>query len=156
MPYLFPAFLFAVMMVVAAVGDALTYRISNRLNLLIAGLFFPAAFAHAMSLADVINHVLVGGAMLLAGMLLFRFRLFGGGDAKLLAAASLWLGGAALLPFVMWMALSGGVLGLVIGLSRLIRLSSGTSSPNRDVPYGIALAIGAIAALPHSTWVLPG
>ena len=156
MPYLFSAFLFSLMMIIAAVGDALTYRISNHLNLFIAGMFFPAAFACSMSLPILIDHLVVGIVMLLLGIVLFRLRLLGGGDAKLLAAASLWLGSVALLPFLMWMALSGGVLGVVIALSRLSLMRTDQTPPRKDVPYGIALAIGAIAALPQSTWMMHG
>ena len=51
-------------------------------------------------------------AVFLAGAVAFRFRLLGGGDVKLLAAGALWLGAAALGPFLLATALAGGVLAL--------------------------------------------
>lgn len=94
--------------------------------------------------------------MLGVGFLLFKYRLFGGGDAKLMAAASLWLGSGAVLPFLAYTAVSGGVLGVAILAFRLLfRHSRGHESiSRREVPYGIALAVGAITALAKSQWAI--
>ena len=88
--------------------------------------------------------------------------LFGGGDAKLLAAAGLWLGWPDLMPFLIMTAFAGGILALCIGAWSLISINSeikggsifrrlGTIKPN--VPYGYAFAIGAILAFPQSWWM---
>jgi prepilin peptidase CpaA len=78
----------------------------------------------------------------------------GGGDVKLLAAASLWLGWPALLPFLIWTAMAGGILGVVLAL-RILYVRHVRKAPvGTEVPYGIALAAGAIIALPHSGWML--
>lgn len=150
-----PVYVFATLVIVAATSDALTFRISNRLNLLIAGLFFPFAFSAGMPVAALGLHVAVGAALLLAGLALFFIRLMGGGDVKLLAAASLWLGWPALLPFLVWTAMAGGLLGMVMGI-RLLYVRHVRKEPvGTEVPYGIALAAGAIIALPQSGWLLP-
>ena len=47
-------------------------------------------------------------------MLLFQLRLVGGGDAKLLAAAALWVGYEQLIPFLVYVTIFGGVLALVL------------------------------------------
>jgi prepilin peptidase CpaA len=148
-----PAYLFAALLIVAAAGDALYFRIPNQLILLIAGLFLPVALAAGLGLPAIGTHLAISGAVLLGGFLLFAFGLFGGGDAKLLAAAALWLGWPALLPFLLWTALAGGVLGVLISLRVLYDKFIRNVPVNRDVPYGIALAAGAIIALPQSEWM---
>ena len=148
-----PAYLFAAMLVVAAAGDALYFRIPNQLVLLIAGLFLPVALAAGLGLPAIAIHIAIAGAVLLGGFLLFALGLFGGGDAKLLAAAALWLGWPALLPFRVWTALAGGLLGLLIGLRVLFDRFVLRRPVSRNVPYGIALASGAIIALPQCAWM---
>lgn len=148
-----PAYLFAALLIAAAVGDALYFRIPNQLVLLIAGLFFPVALAAGLGLPAIGMHLAICCLVLLGGFLLFAFGLFGGGDAKLLAAAALWLGWPALLPFLVWTALAGGVLGAIIGLRVLYDRFIRKAPVHRDVPYGIALATGAIIALPQSAWM---
>ena len=59
-------------------------------------------------------------AALVAGMAMFALGWIGGGDAKLFAACGLWLGGAAIFPFLAWTAIAGG--GLAVG-GRLGELS---------------------------------
>ncbi len=154
--------LFPVLMIVAGAGDALSMRIPNWLTLLIAVLFFPMAALTGMPWDALGLHVAVGFGMFVAGFLCFSLGLFGGGDAKLLAAAGLWLGWPDLLPFLVMTAFAGGALALCVGVWSMINLSSevhggtifqrfGAIKPN--VPYGYAFAIGAILAFPQSWWM---
>jgi prepilin peptidase CpaA len=103
--------------------------------------------------------------MFVLGFLLFSLRLFGGGDAKLLAAAGLWLGWPDLIPFLVMTAVAGGVLGLAVGVWSFINMSSeikqgsifkrfGALKPS--VPYGYAFAVGAILAFPGTWWMPVG
>ena len=84
---------------------------------------------------------------------LFWFGILGGGDAKMMAALSLWAPLSGLSGFVMAMALVGGIL----GLSALILKNKEFLKPSNEegwiaalkrgestVPYGIALAAAAI------------
>lgn len=157
--------LFPVLMIVAGAGDALSMRIPNWLTLVIAALFFPMALAVAMPLSVFGLHLAVGIAMFLAGFALFSLGLFGGGDAKLLAAAGLWLGWPDLLTFLVLTAFAGGILALAVGAWSVLNTSSeikdgslfrrfGSIKPN--VPYGYAFAVGAILAFPQSLWMPPG
>jgi prepilin peptidase CpaA len=141
-----------VLMIVAGAGDALSMRIPNWLVLTIAGLFFPMALLTGMPLATFANHMATGVTLFGLGFALFAMRLFGGGDAKLLAAAGLWLGWPDLIPFVMLTAVAGGILAAVVGLWSMLNINSevhdgalfrrfGKIKPN--VPYGYAFAIGA-------------
>lgn len=154
--------LFPVLMIVAGAGDALSMRIPNWLTLVIAILFFPMAFAVGMPLGMFGLHLAVGTAMFLAGFTLFSLGLFGGGDAKLLAAAGLWLGWPDLLTFLVLTAFAGGILALAVGAWSALNMNSeikdgslfrrfGSIKPN--VPYGYAFAVGAILAFPQSWWM---
>lgn len=153
---------FPALMILAGAGDALSMRIPNWLTLLIAVLFLPMAIATGMAWSDIGAHLLVGVAMFLVGFAIFALRLFGGGDAKLLAAAALWLGWPDLMPFLVMTAFAGGLLALGVGVWALMSQSSeirdgslfkrfGKIKPN--VPYGYAFAIGAILAFPESWWM---
>lgn len=81
-------------------------------------------------------------AIFAAGAVLFHLNLFGGGDVKLLAAAALWLGAAAVTPFLVVTTLAGGALALVFlvwgALARLPR------EARPSLPYGVAIAAGGI------------
>ena len=153
---------FPLLMIIAGAGDALSMRIPNWLTLLIAVLFFPMALLTGMSWAAIGLHLVVGVAMFFSGFILFSFGLFGGGDAKLLAAAGLWLGWPHLMPFLVMTAFAGGVLAFCVGVWAMISQESeirdgsifrrlGSIKPN--VPYGYAFAIGAILAFPDSWWM---
>jgi prepilin peptidase CpaA len=155
MSNLIPASLLAFLMIAAATGDMLSYRIPNKLTLLIACLFLPAALLAGMPLPMLLFHVLAGGAVLLMGFLLFAIRVFGGGDAKLLAAASLWLGWPALLSLLVWTAMAGGLLGILFGIRALSDRYIRKAPARRAVPYDLAIASGTILALPYSFWMLP-
>lgn len=154
--------LFPCLMIIAGAGDALSMRIPNWLTLAIAAAFLPMALLAGMPWTLIGLHAAVGLGMFALGFVLFALGLFGGGDAKLLAAAGLWLGWPDLMPFLTMTAFAGGVLALCVGVWSLINLNSeikdgsifrrlGSIKPN--VPYGYAFAIGAILAFPGSWWM---
>jgi prepilin peptidase CpaA len=156
--------IFPVLMIIAGAGDALSLRIPNWLTGLIAVLFVPMAFATGMPLDQFGLHLVTGFALFFVGFALFAVGLFGGGDAKLIAAAGLWFGWPDILPFLVLTALAGGLLALVIGVWSMLSMSAEIHfeswakriiglKPN--VPYGYALAVGAILAFPQSWW-MPG
>jgi prepilin peptidase CpaA len=153
--------LFPILMILAGAGDALTMRIPNWLNILIALLFFPMAVLTGMPVADIGLHLAVGVAMFVLGFALFSLGLFGGGDAKLLAAAGLWLGWPDLLDFLVVTAIAGGILALCVGAWSVIRFNSELQdgsifrrfkSIKPNVPYGYAFAIGAVLSFPETWW----
>jgi prepilin peptidase CpaA len=94
-----------------------------------------------------------------AGLVLFNFRLLGGGDVKLLTAVSLWAGLGTVWAMLVTTAIAGGLLGLSLLLIRpiawpcLARLPSAWScwiplslAPGAGVPYGLPIAASAILA----------
>lgn len=154
--------LFPVLMIAAGASDVLALRISNRLVIGIAAAAFPAAWIAGMPLPLFGMHMAVAAGLLAAGYGLFSFGLVGGGDAKLLAAAGLWFGGAGLMQFFIMTAMAGGALALALMAWSNFRIHAeilkapvlgrfGIITP--PIPYGFALAIGAVAAYPESWWI---
>jgi len=156
-PLIFPALL-----IVAAVRDVTSYTIPNWISAAAALAFLPAALVMGASQAQLLTALLVGAAGLLLGMLAFALRWVGGGDAKLMAASALWLGWPAVMPFLLFTAVAGGGLAvlLLVGRSRPNLVGAGAPAwfarlmqPKADVPYGLAIAVGALAAFPASALV---
>jgi prepilin peptidase CpaA len=166
MPHLLQAALVAVfpaLLIVAALGDLTTYRIRNWISLAMIAGFVGAAPAMGLPLAVVGLHVGVGAAALVLGMAMFALGWIGGGDAKVFAAAALWLGWPAVVTYAIATCMAGG--GLAVGL---LVLRSGylrpyvitgpawmnrLAEPGENVPYGVAIAVGALAALPQSPFI---
>ncbi|MGH7028114.1 A24 family peptidase [Brevundimonas sp.] len=151
-----------VLVIVAGLHDLTTMKIPNWLSgLLIVG-FFPAALALGLPLTTTAVSVGVALAALVVGAGMFALNWIGGGDAKLMAAASLWLGLSGLVPFLLYTALAGGGLCLVLltarGRLQAYALNapgwvSRLMAPKGDIPYGVAIAVGALLAYPASPLV---
>ncbi|MES1198747.1 MAG: prepilin peptidase, partial [Pseudomonadota bacterium] len=121
----------------------------------VAALFPLAALVAGMPLGAIGMHVMFGVGVLAAGFALFQFGVMGGGDAKLIAAAAVWTGAAAFLPFALWTMIAGGALALTLLIIRM-RVKPAEARPafvNRllkprgGVPYGVAIMAGGIGAL---------
>jgi prepilin peptidase CpaA len=155
--------IFPALVIVAAVTDIASYTIPNRLNLVLAAAYPAAALMLGHSPAEIGVGLAIGFAALIVGMGLFAAGWIGGGDAKLFAAVALWLGWPALVSFIMATSLTGGALALLLLNARaawvrpylagappwLARLTT-TDEP---VPYGVAIAVGALVAFPLSALV---
>lgn len=158
----FALFLFPLLMIFAGVSDVMTMRIPNGLTAVLACLFFPFAIASGMPVVMLAQHVATGFGLLSVGYVLFSMGMFGGGDAKLMAAVGLWFGFAGTLNFLVLTALAGGALALAVGIMQLSKIETAVRretfsrflEPFRaDVPYGFAFAAGAILAVPSSWWM---
>ena len=134
----------AATLIVAAVIDARTFTISNRLNLAVA-LGAPVYWisialtpwpgvAIQLAAAAVVFLILAGAFC--AGMM-------GGGDVKLAAALALWLSPAGTIKFLVLMSVAGGV--LTLGLLGWHRATRREGRPS--IPYGVAIAFGGLAIL---------
>ncbi len=156
--------LFLGIMAVAAVYDLVTYTIPNFLPLLLTGAFAAFALWQGLPWPLMANHAGAGFGMLLVGWVLFALGLLGGGDAKLFAATSLWMGWHGLLNYLIMFSICGGILALALLLFRRLPLPdrlmhrvwiAALHDKAQGVPYGIALAVGALLAWPDLL-VLPG
>jgi prepilin peptidase CpaA len=155
-----PLLAFPALVIVGASRDLVAYTIPNWISVALVAAFPIAALATGVTLPAMGLHVAIGAAALVAGMVMFALRWIGGGDAKLFAAAALWLGWPALLPYLAFTGLAGGALAVgLLGLrSPILRgyVLSGPAwfvrlaEPDEKVPYGVAIAVGALAAFPGS------
>jgi prepilin peptidase CpaA len=154
--------LFPALMAFAAASDLFTMTISNRVSILLAAAFLVLAVASGMDPYDITSHLGAGALVLAIAFGCFAMGWVGGGDAKVAAAAALWLGFGHLLHYLLYASLFGGVLTIVLlqmrqwplpyaltGQSWLLRLHAKESG----IPYGIALATGALMTYPETGWV---
>jgi prepilin peptidase CpaA len=154
--------LFPALMAFAAASDLLTMTISNRVSLALAAGFLALAVLSGMGFYDILAHVGAGAAVLTAAFACFAMGWIGGGDAKVAAAAALWFGFGDLLNYLVYASLFGGVLTLLLlqfrqwplpyplaGQAWLLKLHAKDSG----IPYGIALAIGALLIYPETDWI---
>jgi prepilin peptidase CpaA len=154
--------LFPALMAFAAASDLFTMTISNRVSLLLGAGFLVLAIASGMGPTEIILHIGAGAVVLAAAFLCFAMGWIGGGDAKIAAAAALWFGFAHLMNYLLYASLFGGALTLLLvqfrqwplpyalaGQPWLLRLHAKESG----IPYGIALAIGALMIYPETEWV---
>lgn len=139
----------------AAFSDALRYLIPNRVSLGIA-LLFPAyvlAGGAPEPLSALLAALGVAAVVFLLGAAGFAGGVIGGGDAKLLAAVSLWAGPALIAHFIVLTTVIGAVLALVMLTPVAALLPSPPESvaaqsswrrSRGSVPYGVAIAGGGL------------
>ncbi len=151
--------IFPLIVIVAAMRDVTSFTIPNWISVVAAVLFAPAALVSGYSAGAFAVCAAVGVAGLVAGIAMFALGWIGGGDAKLFAACALWLGWPAVLPFVIWTALAGGGLAVMLLWGRRLAqpaVAGGPAwvgrlmTPGGDVPYGLAITAGALIAFPQS------
>jgi prepilin peptidase CpaA len=152
---------------VAAYGDIRTLRIPNAL----AGTVAAVGVLRLIVIGDpnaAMQTTAATAIVLIVAFLLFWRNLIGGGDAKLIAAAALLVGYNNLFNFLLVMGLCGGLVSLVVlvtqrrssaKLVRRIQLGevvetvaavgqlSALSKARVAIPYGVAIAGGAIVTL---------
>jgi prepilin peptidase CpaA len=85
-------------------------------------------------------------AVFAAGVAAFHFGVFGGGDAKLLAAGTLWIGAASVWAFLFATALAGGALALGFLIWAPLARKAGREVQRIALPYGVAISAGGILA----------
>lgn len=144
-------------LIYGGLSDLYRFQIPNWVSVSIAVAFVPAAIIEGWTVTALTLHLGLGIAMLALGLVLFSLRVFGGGDAKLLAATAIWIGWAALPFYLLMVALAGGVLSLFLIVFRRCGLPApwariawvqSLHSEERGVPYGLAIAAVAIAMAP--------
>ena len=163
--------LFCLLCLAAAIFDLWKMIIPNAISILLVALFFAnALFLNLYSGYAVawFSHIGAMAAVLMVGLVTYRFGWMGAGDVKLLSAISLWAGFEKnpfgplivehfLFDYLILVALCGG--GLSLGLLILRRLVVGLLLfqstpqnvtlpryllPREHLPYGVAIALPAI------------
>jgi prepilin peptidase CpaA len=154
--------LFPALMAFAAASDLFTMTISNRVSLALAAGFLALAILSGMGLSDILLHLAAGVTVLAVAFACFTMGWVGGGDAKVAASAALWFGFGYLLDYLLYASLFGGALTLLLlqfrqwplpyllaGQAWLLKLHA----KETGIPYGIALAMGALVVYPETDWI---
>ena len=154
--------MFPIAMALAGSMDLFTMTIPNRITVgLVVG--FVVAFPFSgLGWSALASHLGAFALMLAVGVFMFSRGWFGGGDAKLLAAAALWLGFDPLFEYLIIVSIAGGVLVMLILLYRgmppplwlcgqewAMRLHKKAGA----IPYGIALAVAGLWIYPKTPWL---
>lgn len=163
----------ALLLAIAAVGDARRYIIPNRLTMAVAGWFalyvlVGLTVTRTLTPAALIDPLLVAAAVFAVTAALFALGVMGGGDVKLATATSLWAGSDLVFEFLTLTALAGGVLSMVALVRHKQRMAqsgggksvatgppvdgadadttapTAASAPPPRVAYGVAIAVGGI------------
>jgi prepilin peptidase CpaA len=157
--------IFPLGMAFAAVSDLLTMTISNKLTLALLGAFVILAPLSGMELPVIGTHFAAGFIVLAIAFACFAFGWIGGGDAKFAAVATLWLGAASAVEFLVYASLIGGLLTLALLTFRRQQVLPAfmvrqpwilkLHETQTGVPYGIALAAAGLIVYPHTPWLAP-
>jgi len=150
--------IFAGTMLTAAAKDATSMTIPNWISLaVIAGFFIVAPFVW-QGLDIFITHLLVGLSFFAAGFVMFALGWLGGGDAKLMAATGLWWQWDEAVIYIFYTTMLGGALALLLVFGRKFIPTRVLTADwayhlfkdEKKMPYGLALAGGALMTLPQS------
>jgi prepilin peptidase CpaA len=158
--------LFISVTVASAIVDLVAYRIPNAFVLALTALFLVVAAFHWTEVAW-LSHLGALGLVFGAGIFLYAFGQMGAGDVKLLAVVTLWAGAFAVIPLLFWVSVCGLLaMAVILLLRKLLPLlssfalrSKASSIPRvlragEGIPYGIAIAPGAIvASLSFPAWL---
>lgn len=145
---------FVSLLVAAGWQDLRTMRIANGVSLSVASAFALWAAA-GLSLGAISLHA-VGMAVVCAvgvfalGTVAFAAGALGGGDVKLLSAASLFAGPSLLIDFLLIASVTGGAMalamlaGVPIGPIAVGRGGTARARLRSALPYGPAIAVGGL------------
>lgn len=147
------------LVIAAAIYDLTSFTIPNFLQVLLIVCFAVFALVARLGPSVIGFHLLAALIGFAIGLTLFALGYIGGGDAKLFAVLLLWLGLHDVVAFALVAAMFGGAVTLaILALRRyplpgpLLRQSwiLQLHDPKGGIPYGVALAGGLFAILPHS------
>jgi prepilin peptidase CpaA len=153
-------FIFPLLMAYAASSDLLTMRIANWLVLALTASYLALALFAQLSWTEIGMSFGAAAIVLVIAFAFFAFGWIGGGDAKLVSATALWMGFGFMLPYVVYSALLGGGLTLLILAVRRYPLPAPLArikwvdrlhDTKSGVPYGIALAIAGLLVYPETS-----
>lgn len=152
--------IFPFCMAFAAVSDALSMTIANRVSLLLVAAFAVVAPLSGMDWNVYAMHWAAFALVLVSTFALFALGGMGGGDAKLMAATALWMGlGVPLAEYLLTASIIGGALTLsimslrgsfaapLVGTNPVL---SHFADPKVGIPYGLALGAAGLVVGPES------
>lgn len=146
----------------SCISDVQRLRIPNTHVLFVIGAFALAFVLSPSSFGAWWHPFAAGLVFLVITYVMFALNMLGAGDAKLGAALALWVGLPGLMAYVMYMAIVGGILGVVSLVLKRRKLFKNpraggwvatVQEGGNAVPYGIAITAGAWAAMLHNGFI---
>lgn len=153
--------LYTLLLGIAAFFDTWKFVIPNVIAVALVVLFIATALlvpamtplVPAMTWMAWSSHIGAAVAVFIGGAVLYAFNKMGGGDVKLLTAVAFWAGFEHLMELLLYVAIAGGVLAIVLIVMRKVIVSAGSASTRlaeiklprvlldgEAVPYGLAIA----------------
>lgn len=131
----------------SAISDIRTRRIPNAAVISVIGLYVLWAIVHSGQ--GLPGALAASGMAFVVCFAMYIFKVWGAGDAKLFVALALFTGLNLLLSFAVTTALAGGLMVLARlavdpGRAFLAWHMRGRLNDGRGVPYGVAIALGAL------------
>ena len=102
---------FLVISFIIAINDWLTFKIPNKLLLILIGLYALRTLIF-MTPSSLIEPSLYALLTLVIGFIFYTFRIAGAGDAKFMAVSLLWMYEFQLFKFCFYVALIGGIMAI--------------------------------------------
>lgn len=143
----------AVLLVLAAVSDVISYKIPNKVVVAILAIYPVHVLVSPVSV-DWLAGLATFAVSLTIGFGLFATGKFGAGDAKLMAAVMLWAGPQLALMTVIICSLLGGLQALIMlspirftianALSSVGQPAASEALLTREMPYGLPIALSGI------------
>ncbi|MBL8713004.1 MAG: prepilin peptidase [Alphaproteobacteria bacterium] len=147
-----------VVTLLACVSDATSLRIPNLYSVIVLAAFAVACVASPEVFNPLWKHFLALAIIFIVTYLMFVAGMMGGGDSKFASALAIWIAAQGVMVFVFWMAVAGGVIGV---LTLWMKKKKPFKNPRdggwvaaaqkgeNKIPYGIAISFGAWMALLH-------
>ena len=144
--------LLAGLLLAAGLEDVRRREIANATNAAIALLAPWWWWANGLALwPDIAVQIAVAGGVLALFAVAFAAGWMGGGDVKMIGALALWLPLGGLMGMLMVMSIAGGAVTLAMMVETRWRRVDGPDEPLPiEVPYGVAIAIAGLLALPQT------
>jgi prepilin peptidase CpaA len=152
---------FVIAILTAGLMDLITMKIRNELVLFLFALYAALAPLTGINLPTIGLSATLASILLAITSIFFSLGWIGGGDAKLASVISLWLGLEHTLDFLVYTAIFGGLLTLLVLQFRRMQLPahwlhrawiSRLYQSQTGVPYGVAISAGALTVFPNTLW----
>lgn len=147
--------------IAVAITDLKCMKIGNGFILVLLVSYLICAPLAGLSFDAMATSGLIALCTLVVASILFGFGWIGGGDAKLVAVTSLWMGNYATHEYLATAALIGLGLTILVMIARNYQavlaprwpLSAKILMKGEGVPYGVALALSALMTVSNTFWV---
>jgi prepilin peptidase CpaA len=146
----------AALVIGAAISDWARYLIPNQISIAVVGLFVVHAgivLLRGGAPMSLVWALACGAGVFAIGTYLFAQKVLGGGDVKLMSACALWAGPNHIVEFIMVTTLYGALMSAAFLLPAFRQKAemtdagfagSVTAALRRRLPYGLAIATGAV------------